>query len=97
MTGVPEAVVVTFRFPQAAPVQFDPLNVQLTPEVLFTTVAVKFCPEPPEATVAVVGETVTETATPVMVMVELADLVESVTEVAVRDTVGGLGGLAGAV
>jgi hypothetical protein len=64
----------------------------------FCTVAVKAC-IPPSATLAVVGDSVTAIAAAfdVIVIVAAADLVLSLTEVAVSVTVAGAGMLAGAV
>ena len=53
---------------------------------------------PPVARIAVIGDTVTVTDVPAMiVMVALADFVGSATEVDVNVTVGGLGIVLGAV
>jgi hypothetical protein len=94
---VPEALEVAEMLPQAVPEQPAPVKVQVTPWVLFVTVAVMVC-VPLATTFAVVGDTVTPTTgAAVTVIVELALLVGSVTEVAVSVTVAGLGTLAGAV
>jgi hypothetical protein len=97
--GVPDALLGVDKFPHAAPVQPEPVSVQVTP--LFAespvTVAVKVVAAF-KATVAVVCDSVTEIpAGVVIVMVADPDFVPSLTEVAAIVTVAGFGTVAGAV
>ena len=97
MTGAPDPLEVAESVPQAAPLQPAPESDQTTP--LFwpslVTVAVNVCVRPTSREEAV-GETVTEMVD-VTVIVAAADLVLSVTEVAVSVTMVGEGRAAGAV
>jgi hypothetical protein len=100
VTAAPEALDAGETVPQVAPLQVAPESVQMTPLfwVSFCTVAVKVCVTPPVARLAVVGDTVTTIAGgAVTVMRAAADFVPSVTEVALRVIVAGLGSVAGAV
>jgi hypothetical protein len=100
VTAVPEALVDAESFPQAAPVQPPPESVQPTPWFCASlpTVAVKFFVPPGACTLAEVGDTATEIAAALaMVIVAAADFDTSVTEVAVSVTVAGEGIVAGAV
>jgi hypothetical protein len=100
VTAAPEADEVGETVPHPAPLQLAPESVQVTPLFCesFVTVAVKEDVTPPVAMLAVVGETLTTIAGVAMiVMVAVADLVGSDTEVAVSVTVGGVGTFAGAV
>ena len=82
--------------PQAAPLQPEPAMLHVTAVlVVFATVAMNCC-FPPRGTVAVAGDTVTDTGRP-MVTDAVADLVGSATEVAVTNTCGELGTALGAV
>src|ERR1700683_24866 len=84
--------------PQPPPEQPSPESVQVTPlaAVSFVTVAVN-CAVPRVATLALAGLTDTMMAGDVSVIVDVADWVTSVTDVAVMVTVFGLGVVAGAV
>lgn len=98
--AVPEALLDAESFPQATPVQPPPESVQLTPWFCgsLPTVAVKVFVPPGACTLAEVGDTPTEIATALaMVIVAAADFDTSVTEVAIRVTVAGDGIVAGAV
>jgi hypothetical protein len=98
--AVPEALVDAESFPQAAPEQPLPESVQLTPLfcVSLPTVAVKFFVPPGVCTLAEAGDTPTEIAAALaMVIVAAADFDTSVTEVAVSVTVAGDGIVTGAV
>jgi hypothetical protein len=93
-------VEVTFeREPQVAPLQPAPDSAQVTPRAVesFWSTAVKTCDRFRE-TVREEGETETEIGgLAPMVMLDEADLVLSVTEVAVTVTFGGVGATLGAV
>ena len=95
-----ELAVMLLRVPQVVPEQPVPTRLQVTPRLRasFCTVAVNgaLCMA---CTLAEDGATDTEIGggAAVMVMVALADLVVSDTEVAVRLTEAGEGALAGAV
>ena len=97
--ATPEALEFAESVPQAAPLQPVPESAQVTPLlcVSFCRVAVNGC-VPLTVTEAVVGATLTEIGGgAVTVMVAAEDLVPSLTDVAVRVTVAGLGTLPGAV
>src|SRR5262249_28536593 len=96
----PEALVEGVTDPQVVPLHPVPDTDHVTP--LFAgspvTAALNDC-VPPATTLAVVKDKLTATAGAAVVTVTalLPDLLVSVTEVAVRVTPGGFGGLAGAV
>jgi hypothetical protein len=94
--ATPEPLLVAESVPQVAPEQPEPESVQFTPRpvVSLETVATTDCVLV-AGTLTEVGETAT--ATEVTVMVADADLVPSVTEVAVMVTVAGDGTATGAV
>ena len=98
--GVPEALELFESVPQAAPLQPEPDRVQVTPLFCgsFCTVAVKAC-DCPVCTDALAGDTLMLTGGggTVMVMVAVAVLVESATDVAAIVTIAGLGTPVGAV
>jgi hypothetical protein len=100
VTDAPDALDATDRVPQVLPLQPVPDNAQVTPLFCesFCTLALKAC-IPPAATLAVVGDSVTAIAVgfAVIVIVAAADLVLSLTEMAVSVTVAGVGTFAGAV
>ena len=100
MIAAPELLEIAESVPQAAPLQPEPERVQLTPLLCesFCTVAVKVCVWP-VCTDALVGDTLTLTGGggTIIVMVAVAFLVESATEVAVSVTIAGFGTPAGAV
>jgi hypothetical protein len=96
----PDALAFAESVPHAAPVQPTPLSVQPTPLscASFVTVALNPCVPPGAITVADAGAIITLIAGgAVNVMVDAADLVPSVTDVAVSVTPAGVGTLAGAV
>src|SRR5271163_3938818 len=98
--ATPDALVDEDSVPQALPVQPAPESFQLTPLFCasFCSVAVKFCVPMLACTLLVVGETATTMACATLsVMAADADLVASVTDVAVSETVAGAGTPAGAV
>ena len=95
----PDALVVTDSVPQAVPVHPAPDSVHVTPLFCasFCTVALIACVAA-VCTVAAVGLTLIDTAgTAITVMVAAAVLLVSVTDLAVRVTVAGVGIFAGAV
>lgn len=97
--AVPEALLNAESFPQAAPVQ-PPESVQLTPLFCASllTVAVKLFVPPGDCTLAEVGDTPTEIAAGLaMVIAAAADFDTSVMEVAVSVTTAGEGITVGAV
>ena len=100
VTAAPDALELADSVPQAAPLQPVPDKAQFTPLfcVSFCTVAVKFW-RPPVGTLTGVGDTLTTIApgVAVIVMMAAADLVPSERDVAVRDTVAGVGTFAGAL
>jgi hypothetical protein len=89
VTATPEALDAGETLPQVAPLQPAPDSVQFTPWFCesFCSVAVNICVAPPDATLAVAGDTVTTIGGGATVMVALADFVLSAMEVAVRLTV----------
>jgi hypothetical protein len=100
VTAAPEGLEVGETVPHSAPLQFAPESDQVTPLFCesFVSVAVNEDVAPPVAMLAVIGETLTTiAAVGVIVMVAVANLVGSDTEVAVSVTVGGVGTFAGAV
>src|SRR6266481_641730 len=97
--ATPVALDFAVPMPQAAPLQPVPESAQVTPLFCesFCRVAVNGCVAL-TATEAVDGATLTEIGGgAVTVMVAAADLVPSLTDVAVRVTVAGFGTLPGAV
>jgi hypothetical protein len=104
VTATPEALVVGAIEPHAAPVQFVPDTVHVTPKFCasFETLAVNVCVTAPVARFAVPGVTDTlggegGAGAAAKVIVAFADFVLSSTAVAVSVTVGGFGTVAGAV
>jgi hypothetical protein len=82
--------------PQPDPEQPAPLTLQVTAVFVLPVTFVSNCCCPPTATVALVGEMVTETGG-ITVTVADPDLVLSELEIAVTLTCGGFGTVAGAV
>jgi hypothetical protein len=96
----PDALAFAESVPHAAPVQPTPLSAQFTPLFCasFVTVALNPCVPPGAITVADAGATTTLiTGGAVNVIVDAADFVPSLTDVAVSVTAAGVGTLAGAV
>lgn len=93
----PDALDFVDREPQPPPLQPAPERLQSVPcpAGSFCTVAVKSC-EAFTASVATAGETFTAIFA-VIAIAALAEILLSVTEVAVNVTIGGCGGLSGAV
>jgi hypothetical protein len=90
VTGAPEALSAGETVPHVAPLQFTPDKVQVKPLFWesFWTEPVKDCVAPPVGRLAVVGDTLTVIAGPVVIaMAAEADLVASETEIAVKLTV----------
>jgi hypothetical protein len=98
--AVPDGLELFESVPHAAPLQPEPDRVQVTPLFCgsFCTVAVKAC-DCPVCTDALVGDTLMPTGGggAVTLMVAVAVLVASATEVAVSMIVAGFGAVVGAV